>query len=665
MEKKLPSLKKLPSFSSMSDSRRLVVKLLSHSYFNTLMGIVICSNLVVMALDANFSASCNSPGCVNGTLLAINWLFIFAYTTEAALRLYVHRWSYFTVPLYIMDAIVVVVGWADLLLLAAMNGMDVPSLNALRLFRVLRLGRAIRLAKVFPELYTMMQGFQSAMWAMWWGFVMIFCLVFVFSILAVELVLPIQRDGGADAEYCDEAFASVFNSVLFFFQTLVAGDSWGLCAVPLIKLAPITCGILFFAALISIQLGFTNLILAAIVETAAAARDADVERQAQFKEKEARETAQKLKDMVNLMDVDGNGTLSVEELLDGYDNIPEVSHMLTALDISRDDLLAMFAFMDQDHSGDLDQDEFIRCIQRAQTQDFRCQMMLMRLQVARIIDGLAETTNALNNLAGAPKAKLRQTIQSVDRDRRRRTRPKKPTVRCAGNDHGADDDNGDGDDRIVFRPSSDDKGDGDDRVVFRPTVGAFMSGATGELPDITMKRSDSHEFEGARLTTTTVARLSHSTDQSNDSLQRIMSEDAESRMDAIPEEGISPFRHRFAQAAHDAEMVHSSELKGLAFSSPRRMPGHVEEISGHSRLPSQPDDCGPVTLLSILQANVDSARPIGEPGERHAGSPKLCSQPSSCQCQFSPMSAQVQMHAVGKRPVSLWAQRVPDVVQTL
>merc|ERR1739838_1084085 len=108
-------------------------------------------------------------------------------------------------------------------------------------------------------------------------------------------------------DWCDEAFLKVLKAVIYFFQTLVAGDSWGLCAVPIGKKEPWTL-ILFALVLVIVQLGFTNLILAVIVEKAAEARDDG----AAHKE-DRKEAIAKLKLIAMQLDTSNNGTITEEE----------------------------------------------------------------------------------------------------------------------------------------------------------------------------------------------------------------------------------------------------------------------------------------------------------------------------------------------------------------
>ena len=56
----------------------------------------------------------------------------------------------------------------------------------------MRLTRTVRVFRTFPELYSMVIGFVSAMASVFWGFIMIIILLIICSILCGELILPIN-----------------------------------------------------------------------------------------------------------------------------------------------------------------------------------------------------------------------------------------------------------------------------------------------------------------------------------------------------------------------------------------------------------------------------------------------------------------------------------------
>ena len=58
--------------------------------------------------------------------------------------------------------------------------------------------------------------------------------------MAVRNMRQLQQHSGAfnDCKGCDQAMASVMDANLLLFKTVIAGDSWGEIAVPIIKNYP-------------------------------------------------------------------------------------------------------------------------------------------------------------------------------------------------------------------------------------------------------------------------------------------------------------------------------------------------------------------------------------------------------------------------------------------
>lgn len=84
--------------------------------------------------------------------------------------------------------------------------------------------------------------------------------------VAVELLHPIVQELSAegvwsDCEGCKESFATIMQSNLTFLKTMLAGDSWGEVAVPVMRKQPLTI-IVFAGALVFIVYGILNLIVA-------------------------------------------------------------------------------------------------------------------------------------------------------------------------------------------------------------------------------------------------------------------------------------------------------------------------------------------------------------------------------------------------------------------
>lgn len=227
-------------------------------------------------------------------------------------------------------------------------------------------------------------GFGGAMSTMMWGLSLIMVLLMIWSILCVEFVWPVARvvykDSGFLEEQCGMVFSSVIQTTLHLFQTLVAGDSWGSCTVPLIHHTP-SLSILFFLALASVHLGFTNLVLATIVDRAAEAREDSRERKKELQLQKERESIELWRDTMKKMDEDCSGFITEDELLKSFHHQEDVKDVLGRLQIREDDLQTLFHLIDMDENEKVSSDEFCNAFHKAYTQDWRGYMMIVKLNL--------------------------------------------------------------------------------------------------------------------------------------------------------------------------------------------------------------------------------------------------------------------------------------------
>eukprot|EP00429_Kryptoperidinium_foliaceum_P075817 CAMPEP_0176211784 /NCGR_PEP_ID=MMETSP0121_2-20121125/14827_1 /TAXON_ID=160619 /ORGANISM="Kryptoperidinium foliaceum, Strain CCMP 1326" /LENGTH=331 /DNA_ID=CAMNT_0017550837 /DNA_START=80 /DNA_END=1072 /DNA_ORIENTATION=- len=219
----------------------------------------------------------------------------------------------------------------------------------------------------------MIRGMAGTIRTVFWGILLLGAFVIFFSLIAVQVIHPINRDIVYEGcSRCPHAFGSVWDALCTFVQQVVAGDAWGTISLPVIDAAPWTF-FYFLFVLVTINLLVINLILAVVVEKAQEAHVEDMrkcaERQAQEKESQVKKSQAELVKLCYKMDEDKSGNLSLDELLKGYDTDSYFANLLTSMDISRDDIKIIFNIMDQDSSGDIDYVEFVDQLHRLKSQD--------------------------------------------------------------------------------------------------------------------------------------------------------------------------------------------------------------------------------------------------------------------------------------------------------
>jgi hypothetical protein len=178
------------------------------------------------------------------------------FVTELSMRIHVLRTKFFQVTANVMDLIIVTVDFILSIVCIAVEAEKAPYSSVFRLFRILRTARLNRVLSDFRELYLIVHGFASALKTIIWGSVMLAVVLVVWSILAVEVLNPLAKELGKQGAYpncerCPRAFASIAQSSLTFFQTILAGDAWGVLCVPIIEHHPWT-SMIFYGVLATI-----------------------------------------------------------------------------------------------------------------------------------------------------------------------------------------------------------------------------------------------------------------------------------------------------------------------------------------------------------------------------------------------------------------------------
>jgi hypothetical protein len=268
-----------------------------------------------------------------GWLLTMSWVCTAIYTFELALRFHVERRRIIDSAWNWLDIFVVVSAIASGILDIFDHAIvSFAFLRIFRCFRLLRLFKAFALTNQLSELRKLVRGIVSCLKTLFWSLILVLIWMTLWSTLAVELLHPIMEevsqttgvDAWKDCPRCSKSFKTVMASNLTFFQTIIAGDSWGLVAIPVIEKYP-WAAVIFVGSLFSLIVGILNLIVAVLVDTAAEARSKDlVARAVESKDEEIREKRE-LQKMFLAIDVDNSGALTYDELEDAAQTIKSLT----------------------------------------------------------------------------------------------------------------------------------------------------------------------------------------------------------------------------------------------------------------------------------------------------------------------------------------------------
>jgi voltage-gated sodium channel len=358
--------------------RRYAHFIVCHHWMDNFVAFLVIVNIVVIGIETDLLAK-NAGAQVPSWVLIANWSIFSLFLIEVATRIFVFKWMFFRNALNLVDLAVV---GMDLVseLFASIEAL--PSFSAFRIMRLLRLGGRLRVSMHLPQLGAMVKGVASALSATLWGFVLIAITVMLWSVVATQVVHPLNMElvalgEHADCERCKHAFASVTASALTLFQTFILGDSFGLLIIPVADAYPWVI-LIFICVFITVNVAVLNVILAVIVESAMRVSQDDARMVALERNNYYKQRMNHLIDICREIDTDDSGTLQLEELLEALESHEAFRAELRAMDITKSDMSVIFNMLDSDGSGDVDYTEVAEGLHRMKSHDAHTMLVFIQ-----------------------------------------------------------------------------------------------------------------------------------------------------------------------------------------------------------------------------------------------------------------------------------------------
>lgn len=330
------------------------------------------------------------------------------YCIEIGVRFYVYRLDFFRSKWHWLDLGVVAIDVVGVLLAVATSGKS-PLFAVLRVFRVFRVARAAKLLRFFPELFIMVHSLAGTIRVVFWAILMVLLMMTVFSIMAVDIIHPINVTITRPGDRCWNAFDSVFSSNLTFLQVIVAGDSFGACTMPIMRAKPWTV-LYFTAVLATLGLGAMNLVLSAIVDRAQEVRSEN-EHLLHLAKVEAYERAKNAIVNVCATDLAENGMVTLEALLYAADNHDVFSGALEKLSLGKADVQTIYFMMDEERIGSVSYEEFGEHLFKLKTQEG--QMIL--IPIRHFMNEMKRDLKAEFDLMKTEQCELQQIARRVSK----------------------------------------------------------------------------------------------------------------------------------------------------------------------------------------------------------------------------------------------------------
>jgi len=399
-----------------SSLQKFGFKILYSHTFERLMGAIIMLNFVVVIVETDNNAK--NVESADWVWYA-SWGLLTTFVVELIAKMFVLRSQFWHETWNNFDFCVIAIDSTFSLL--EVIGISFLNVSMLRILRLSRLARATKVFRMFPELKLMLAGLTGAVSAIFWGSVLLFVALLVWSVLAVQFIHPLNLSIHEESDVyngcprCPRAYESTFQACLTFTTQIVAGDSWGRETQPVIEQYPATA-VFFLSVYVSVGLAIMNLILGVVVNVATEARDRLLKEEADEKLLCQDESLSALLIMCQEMDDDGNDELTFEEIREGFDSNEAFRDTLSDMDIGRDDLQIVWTILDSDRSGTVTSKEFVNQIYKMKNSDSQFMLAYIKFYITEIKDKLRGDMSKLGMKMNQDLTHLEEGIGQVETD---------------------------------------------------------------------------------------------------------------------------------------------------------------------------------------------------------------------------------------------------------
>jgi len=302
--------------------RTVLAKVVDSRGFALFFGLVISANVLVLSADANHQMQ--HPG--DQKLARLDWIFLFFYGAEIAMKFAVHRWYLFVAPdpaWHMFDTCLVAVSlYSNLVSLYITDrSASAAAMQTLRIFKIAILFRAVRLIRIFDIMQRILALMAHTLFIFMGGFLMMFLVLLVFGLLCVQLLSTRIHDLG-DEDLLEEIrsiFGSVQLGMFTLFRAAFHGEDWNKYVEVVAQISPLTAAIfIFFLALV--QISFFNILTAVFVVQTTKLGKPDQQTKAMEETLNQRRTTEQIRELCHMMDRDGSQTISRDEFYESLES---------------------------------------------------------------------------------------------------------------------------------------------------------------------------------------------------------------------------------------------------------------------------------------------------------------------------------------------------------
>jgi len=223
--------------------------------------------------------------------------------------------------------------------------VDMSVFRVLRVLQLVRITRLIRVFRLIEDLHTIIASIASSMKFFSWTVLLLFTVVYMFSIFFCQAYLNVDIETAPHAEDLKHWYGCLGRTALTLFESIAGGVSWDEAVVPLMRDISPLMGVVFSFYIMGVVFALMNVIAGVFVD-------------------QAIRTAQQDKDhymtshMGDLFFNSGCNVVTWEEFKTKI-NAPDMQDYFRSINLNPAEARGLFDLLDVDGNGEVDVHEFV------------------------------------------------------------------------------------------------------------------------------------------------------------------------------------------------------------------------------------------------------------------------------------------------------------------
>jgi len=389
----------------MAPRNRVISRVVRSNQFDMCISGFIVLNAVSIGLQTEYMAG-HVTESVPIVYRVAELTFCVVFSCEVALRLYVHRLSFFMMNCWKWNCFDLTLVSLQLCeeCLAAINSassIQLSSMRMLRVLRILRVVRVFRLLRFIGELRTIVTSIAGSMRALLWTVVLLFLVEYVLGVYLTQVVSDYHINLPDDIEPDPNMalfYGSLLRSILSLYQAMSGGIDWDDLSKPLVDNVSPLLGFMFAIYIAFAVLAMMNVVTGVFVESALLRAKEDRD------EYLAKDMIKVLRDATH----SERGILRAEQFLPENAGV-ELMQAFTALNIDIQEIYKLFPTLVRDGEDSISIDSFVQRIFRLREPLKAIDLAALTYSTERMADQYATHAPVIESLIQELHGKLRAT----------------------------------------------------------------------------------------------------------------------------------------------------------------------------------------------------------------------------------------------------------------